>query len=147
MVLWRISRHRDLDGNGGLRAAGRWHERGFPIVYFAETPAGALLEVCVHTSANDIPPSYTLLEVTLGPGISLETVDVKSLQRNWSENLEETRSLGSQWLRSMRTPLLRVPSTIVPSTCNVLLNPRHEDSKKIRITSLTEYPFDDRLKS
>ena len=34
MVLWRISRHRDLDGNGGLRAAWRWHERGFPIVYF-----------------------------------------------------------------------------------------------------------------
>ncbi len=146
MVLWRISRHRDLDGNGGLRAAGRWHERGFPIVYFAETPAGALLEVCVHTSANDIPPSYTLLEVTVGPGISLETVDVKSLPRDWSENLEETRSLGSQWLRSMRTALLRVPSAIVPSTCNVLLlNPRHEDSKKIRITSLTEYPFAARL--
>jgi len=147
MVLWRISRHRDLDGNGGLRAAGRWHERGFPIVYFAETPAGALLEVCVHTSANDIPPSYTLLEVTVGRGISLETVDVKSLPRNWSENLKETRSLGSQWLRSMRTALLRVPSAIVPSTSNVLLNPRHEDSKKIRITSLTEYPFDVRLKS
>jgi RES domain-containing protein len=61
MVLWRISRHRDLDGLGGLRAPGGWHERGLPVVYLAETPAGALLEVCVHTAANDVPPSYTLL--------------------------------------------------------------------------------------
>jgi RES domain-containing protein len=56
MVLWRISRHRDLDGLGRLRASGRWHERGLPVVYFAESPAGALLEVFVQTAANDIPP-------------------------------------------------------------------------------------------
>jgi hypothetical protein len=41
MVLWRISRHRDLRGIGGLKAAGRWHYAGDPIVYLAETPAAA----------------------------------------------------------------------------------------------------------
>jgi len=38
-MLWRVSRHRDLAGAGGLRAPGRWHERGLPVVYLAETPA------------------------------------------------------------------------------------------------------------
>ena len=146
MVLWRISRHRDLDGLGGLRAPGRWHERGLPIVSLAETAAGALLEVCVHTAANDVPPSYTLLEVTVPTPISVETISVDSLPQNWSEDLQATRAVGSEWLRSSRSALLRVPSVLVPATFNVLLNPAHPDSKKITIASVLEYPFDLRLK-
>lgn len=146
MALWRISRHRELDGLGGLRAPGRWHERGLPIVYLAETAAGALLEVCVHTAANDVPPSYTLLEVKVPTPISVETISVDSLPQNWSEDLQATRAVGSEWLRSSRSALLRVPSVLVPATFNVLLNPAHPDSKKITIASVLEYPFDLRLK-
>ena len=146
MVLWRISRHRDLDGLGGLRAPGRWHERGLPIVYLAETAAGALLEVCVHTAANEVPPSYTLLEVTVPTPISVETISVDSLPQNWSEDLQVTRTVGSGWLHSSRSALLRVPSVLVPATFNILLNPAHPDSKKITISSVLEYPFDLRLK-
>ena len=146
MVIWRISRHRDLDGLGGLRAAGRWHERGLPVVYLAETAAGALLEVCVHTAANDVPPSYTLLEVTVPTTTTVEAISVDSLPPDWSEDLEATRAIGSEWLRSTRSALLRVPSILVPATFNVLLNPAHLDSKQIAITSVLEYPFDPRLK-
>ncbi len=61
MILWRISRHRDLSGVGALRVPGRWHYAGQPIIYLTESPSAALLEVCVHTSANDVPPEFTLL--------------------------------------------------------------------------------------
>jgi RES domain-containing protein len=61
MVLWRISRHRELTGAGGLKVHGRWHYAGQPVVYRAGSPSAALLEVCVHTSANDVPPEFTLL--------------------------------------------------------------------------------------
>ncbi|MGB7555291.1 MAG: RES family NAD+ phosphorylase [Candidatus Korobacteraceae bacterium] len=140
MVLWRISRHRDLDGLGGLRAPGRWHERGLPVVYLAETAAGALLDVCVHTAANDVPPSYTLLEVTLPTTTTVEILGVDSLPQDWLENPEATRAIGSEWLRSMRSALLRVPSVLAPATFNVLLNPAHLDAKQI------VDPFDPRLK-
>jgi len=146
MVLWRISRHRDLNGLGGLRAPGRWHERGLPVVYLAETPAGALLEVCVHTSANDIPPNYTLLEITVPETTGVESLDLSSLSHDWSLDLQETRTIGSEWLRSMRSALLRVPSSIVPTTYNFLLNSKHEESKSIVVASVIEYPFDTRLK-
>lgn len=145
MVLWRISRHRDLDGLGGLRAPGRWHER-LPVVYLAETAAGALLEVCVHTAGNDIPPNYTLLEVTVPTSCTVEGISADCLPQDWSENLEATRAMGSEWLRSMRSALLRVPSVLAPATFNVLLNPAHLDAKKIVISNVLEYPFDPRLK-
>jgi RES domain-containing protein len=145
-VLWRISRHQDLRGRGGLHAPGRWHDLGVPVVYLAETPAGALLEVCAHTASNDIPPSYTLLEITVPTRARIEAVDVKSLSHKWTQNLQETRAIGSEWLRSARSPLLRVPSVLVPATFNVLLNPLHPESKRIKITRVLEYPFDIRLK-
>jgi len=146
MLLWRISRHRDLSGSGGLHASGRWHDRGLPIVYLAESPAGALLESCVHTSANDIPPNYTLLAVQVEERIHIETLDLAILQTDWIEHFESTREIGSAWLRSMRSVLFRVPSALVPATFNVLLNPLHPQAKSIRIESAYEYPFDPRLK-
>ena len=145
MLLWRISRHRDLNGVGGLRASGRWHHRGLPIVYLAESPAGALLEACVHTSANDIPPMYTLLAVRANELTQIPMLDA-TLEPNWIEQLETTREIGWTWLRSMRSVMLRVPSALVPATFNVLLNPLHPEAIHIQIESAYEYPFDPRLK-
>src|SRR5271166_794776 len=146
MLLWRISRHRDLSGAGGLRAPGRWHERGSRVVYLADTPAGALLEACVHTSAGDVPPKYTLLAVSVADDVSIETVDASTLPSDWAEDLEVTREIGSAWLRSHRSALLRVPSALVPATFNYLLNPLHADAARIRVQSVFEYPFDPRIK-
>lgn len=146
MLLWRISRHHDLRGLGGLRASGRWHDRGLAIVYLAENPAGALLETCIHTSANDVPPTYTLLAVRVEDAVVIEHLDATALKPDWTEHPEVSRELGSAWLRSSRSALLRVPSALVPATFNVLLNPLHPQAAQVKIESAYEYPFDIRLK-
>jgi RES domain-containing protein len=146
MMLWRVSRHRDLTGAGGLRAPGRWHERGLPVVYLAESPAGALLEACVHTSANDIPPHYRLLGIAVGGTVSLEHLDTSAFARDWIERLERTQEIGTKWLREQRSCLLRIPSALVPATFNVMLNPLHGDASRLRIEFSTKYPFDPRIK-
>lgn len=145
-ILWRVSRHRDLKGTGGLRAPGRWHERGLPIVYLAESPAGALLEACVHTSANDVPPRYTLLTLVVGERVVIGHLNVKTLPDDWMQREEVTREIGSAWLRDSRSVLFRVPSALVPATFNVLLNLLHPDAGRIRIQSAVDYPFDQRIK-
>lgn len=145
MVLWRISRHRDLSGTGGLRAAGGWHYAGRPIVYLAESPASSLLEVCVHTSANDVPPEFTLLKVE-GPQIDIPSIRTDELPDDWLARLEVTRDLGSAWLERNDSVLLRVPSVIVPETMNCLFNPSHKQATQFRIVEAIAYPFDPRLK-
>ena len=63
-TYWRISNYADLQGIGGTKVAGRWHNRGIPIVYFADSQALALLETLVHIEdMNDVPDSYQLLKV------------------------------------------------------------------------------------
>ena len=129
-----------------MRGPGRWHERGQPVVYLAETPAGALLEACVHTSANDVPPNYTLLTVAADDEVSLEELDVTTLPADWPQRTDITQQIGSAWLRSGRTALFRIPSALVPATFNVILNPLHAGASTLRIESAIEYPFDLRLK-
>jgi RES domain-containing protein len=146
MILWRISRHRDLGGAGGLKAAGRWHYAGRRIVYLAETPAGALLEVCVHTSANDVPPEFTLLKIE-GPNLDTPSVSIGDLPGDWRTRLELTRDLGTAWLERTESALLRVPSAIVPETMNCLFNPSHQHATEFRIVETIAYPFDPRLKA
>jgi RES domain-containing protein len=145
MILWRISRHRDLSGAGGLKASGRWHHAGHPVVYLAVSPSAALLEVCVHTSANDVPPEFTLLKIE-GPDAKIAVIRPEDLPPDWTTRLEVTQDLGKEWLRKKQGGLLQVPSAIVPETANFLFDPMHADAARFRVTGVFSYPFDARLK-
>jgi RES domain-containing protein len=145
MVLWRISRNRDLNGNGGQRASGRWHFAGQPVVYLSENPAAALLEVCVHTAANDVPPEFTLLKV-VGPEVEIALIEEGSLPQSWQSRFDITRGLGTDWLQRRETILLKLPSAIVPHTWNFLFNPLHPDADRFAIAEARRYPFDSRIK-
>jgi RES domain-containing protein len=146
MVLWRISKHLELNGRGGISLAGRWHHAGAPVVYLAESPAGALVEACVHTSANDLPPSFTLLKVVCADSLSYEEIALPALRPGWNERVEITRDLGSEWLRRGSSALLRVPGALIPETSNFLMNPLHKDAGSFQIEMTYRYPFDVRLK-
>src|SRR6267378_2707811 len=127
MRLWRISNHASLSGDGGLYASGRWHSRGRRVVYFADHPASALVEVMVHLEidAEDLPTHYQLLGIAVPDELAITTFDEHNLPRNWREQKALTRILGDDWLRGESTALLRVPSAIIPDTNNYVLNPAH----------------------
>jgi len=145
VILWRISRHRDLNGIGGLKASGRWHYPGQPVVYLTENPASALLEVCAHTAANDIPPEFTLLKIE-GPDLDVVVIAAEKLPDHWQTQFEITQELGTEWLRKNDAVLLQISSAIVPETANFLFNPLHPDARKFRIMETLNYPFDTRIK-
>ncbi len=134
MILWRVSAFADFSGLGGLLASGRWHRSGRPIVYLAETPSGAMLEVLVHLEIDpeDIPDNLRLLRVDIPDHASTQTA--KALPAGWEENAVGTRDIGDTWIGEGDTLLLRVPSAIMPHTHNVLLNPAHPQASLVKVT-------------
>jgi RES domain-containing protein len=147
MLLWRISNHRTLDGSGGLKASARWHTRGRPVVYLAETPAGALTEALVHLELdpNHLPRHYKLLKAEAPADISIRSITRLDLPEKWVKDEVVTRTIGDEWLASMATTLLRVPSAIVPESFNVQLNPLHRDAARVVVVDYREWPWDRRL--
>jgi RES domain-containing protein len=147
MKLWRISNYADLKGQGGLKAGGRWHNKGAVIVYLAEHPAAAILEILVHfdTSPEELPANFQLLEVDVDNTLQVSQLSKDILPENWIDNTPLSKSSGDQWLTSQSTVLLKVPSAITPKSFNYLFNPRHVDANKVKIVSAQRYPFDRRL--
>ncbi len=147
MILWRISNYADLSGTGGVLHPGRWHYRGRPIVYLAESPAAALLEVLVHVQVShpgELPLHYQLMEITVPDDVRSEDVRLPPVP-DWRADVEATRRCGDEWLMRADSLLLRVPSAVVGRSFNRLFNPLHPQARQAVVGSVARYPFDDRL--
>jgi RES domain-containing protein len=144
--LWRISNHPSLSGEGGLHFSARWQTAGRRIVYLAESPAGAMIEVLVHLELDetDWPRAYHLLQVEYPADLRVETLK-PTPAKSWRTSLTATRKLGDEWLHSGRSALARVPSAILPETWNFLLNPDHADSKRVTMVRTIRAEYDPRL--
>ena len=144
--LWRISGFNSLSGEGGLKYSARWHAAGHRVVYLAESPAGALIEHLVHLELNEKswPAFYDLMQISAPDGMEVETLSLPAGD-DWKRLTSVTRGLGDEWLRSKRTALARVPSAIMPTTWNFLLNPDHSEAAKIRIVDIARAEYDPRL--
>ena len=139
MFAWRLCREpfADLEGEGARLYGGRWNSPGRPLVYAASTAALAVLEVRVHL---DIPPEL------LPDDYVLVTIDLDGLVIEEVAHLPAApRAFGDAWLREQRTPVLSIPSVIVPETPNLLLNPAHPAAGDARIVKSRRFDFDRRL--
>lgn len=144
MVVWRISNYPDISGIGGLKFSARWHNKGAPIVYTAEHPALALLEVLVNSKRSDLPDGYKLLEILI-PN-HLKAGPMPFLKDGWQKDENYTRSVGDKWLRDQLAPIMRVPSVIMPNSFNYLINPEHPLFIEIKISKAENHTLDLRLK-
>ncbi|QET03923.1 RES family NAD+ phosphorylase (plasmid) [Cupriavidus pauculus] len=148
MILWRISNYADLKGVGGLRAGGRWHFPGQPVVYLAEHPALALLEVLVHhelSRIEDLPRNYQLLKVEVDDAIAVASI--ADLPADWKQNAGWSKNAGTEWLSVRSSLLLKVPSVLVPYASNYVFNPSHPDAEKARILEAERVEHDPRILS
>lgn len=136
----------DLGGKGGLYASGRWHHRGQPIVYTASSRALSVLERLVHESPVTMP-ELTLMVIHLPDDISLTHYSPAQLPDGWDllPDADMSKDIGTEWLVGHETALLRVPSAIVDSEFNILINPFHPDAARIKVIETREFRYDERL--
>ena len=139
MRAWRLCRRpfADLSGEGARRHGGRWNSPGQAMVYAASSAALAVLEVRVHLDLpfDLLPADYVLTEIDLG-GLDVESVATIPA---------DPAAFGDAWLAERRTPLLRVPSLIVPESANLLLNPAHPQAPAATVVGVRDFAFDRRL--
>lgn len=139
MNAWRLCRRpfADLSGEGARLHGGRWNSPGQAVVYAASTAALALLEVRVHLDLplDLLPADYVLMEIDLA---DLEVETVTTLPA-------DPATFGDTWLAERRTPVLQVPSLIVPESANLLINPAHPETATAGVAGQREFVFDRRL--
>jgi len=63
----------------------------------------------------------------------------------WSRLLPALAAIGDRFAARQKNAILVVPSALVPSESNWLINPRHPEFAKIRVQPLEPFQYDSRF--
>jgi RES domain-containing protein len=86
-----------------------------------------MLEQLAHTETGRLPQEHAFIEITIPDSVSIETLSLADMAGWNTDDLATSRAYGDRWLAEQRTCVLLVPSVIVPTEYNVLINPSHAD--------------------
>ncbi|MGH2372057.1 MAG: RES family NAD+ phosphorylase [bacterium] len=151
-AAWRLLKTKHVasawDGEGARTNGGRWNSPGVGVVYTSESLSLALVEVLVHLQESAVLPAYSAIRVEIDDPL-ITSIELSDLPPNWRDfpAPPETRAIGDRWVSERRSVVLRVPSAVVPSESNYVLNPGHADFGLLRISPSVPFPFDPRLAS
>jgi len=150
MIVFRLSKSKfssDLSGKGAELSGARWNSKGTALLYTSASRALCTAEIAVHTPLGIVPTDYELISIELPESILIQEIDITKLPANWKSfpHGHSTQEIGDLFVKEMKAPVLKVPSVVVQGEFNFLINPKHKDSTKIKIKSIEEFTFDDRL--
>ncbi len=133
-------------GTGAALLGGRWNPKGVGIIYTAVTASLAALEILVHYSV--LPRDFVLTPIRIPASVRIEVIRPENLPPEWNALAPTvaTQEIGRRWAADLKSAVLRVPSAIVPTEWNYLLNPAHPAFRQIRFTNSMPFRFDPRLK-
>jgi len=137
---------KDLTGIGPKTYGGRWNYRGIPAIYTSETRALAALEFLVHirTRTSD---NLRIVSISIPDSIVPLEFPIETLPKGWRDHPPPFKlaEMGTDWLKSLKSLLLRVPSAVIPNEFNIIINPIHKDMKYVKISHVEDFTYDKRL--
>lgn len=148
ITLYRLvnARHADsaLSGEGARRFGGRWNPPGFSVVYASQSRALAVLETFVHLTLEAKALSFFLYEITLPKGTAV-IEQAKLHSKSKPRLMYDTQEVGREWLMQGKSLALAAPSVVIPPELNYVLNVRHPNFARVRVSKPEKFSFDDRL--
>ena len=148
MIIYRLCNEaykNDISGAGAKITGGRWNSIGIPVLYTTENISLAVLEILVNTGMNLIPLSYYLLKIEISSNIHPLIITKEKLKKEWKDDIEYTKWMGSKFCKAGKSLFLKVPSAVVDAECNYIFNTQHKDFKKIKVSYAKKFNFDNRL--
>ena len=138
-----------LDGEGARLAGGRWNHRGTRVVYTSATLSLAALEYFVNLDPEEAPDNLVAVPADIPEGAieRLEDLPGFRLPKNWRAYPAPTAlaDLAAAWIRAGRRPVLSVPSVVIPTERNYLIDPGHRMFGQIRPGRAQAFRFDPRM--
>jgi len=98
----------------------------------------------VNTDADLEPVDLVTIPVDIETNIAIETVTVAGLPADWRTYPAPPAlaMIGERWLRESTSAVLSVPSVVIPTERNFILNPTHPDFTRLVINPSEPFSFD-----
>lgn len=134
-------------GEGARLYSGRWNSPGIPMVYAASSLSLAILEMLVNTSTLRLPRDMVYATIDIPEDAAPLPIDLARLPAKWHQTPapRELALAGDEWVRSLQSVALIVPSAIARIEDNVLLNPEHSHYRRLTFGAVLPVAIDPRL--
>jgi RES domain-containing protein len=150
ITAWRITKKKYVNhafsGEGAKIFGGRWNPVGTPMIYVAQNLSLAILELIVHLVDDSDITRFAAIPVTFDTSLA-DVLPQSRLHENWFDLpiSEPSQMVGKKWLEQMQSLMLQVPSSVVPSESNFLINPLHPQFTQLEIGSPQSLNIDQRI--
>ncbi|MCO5237344.1 MAG: RES family NAD+ phosphorylase [Chitinophagaceae bacterium] len=150
MILYRVCRNKyrhDLSGSGARVSGGRWNSAGRAALYTSGTKSLAILEVLTNTPLAILKDDFTIVTLELPDGVSIDEYKLSDMPAEWHSYPVpiHVMRMGDRWLASGRSLVLKVPSAVVFSEHNWVINPAHPEFDKVKIAGTERLVIDPRI--
>jgi len=149
MLVYRITTEKYADKLSASGAANRWNQEGEFVVYAAQSRSLASLELVVHRASIKPQLKYKVVVINIeAPKSQIQTIKLENLPTKWRSvaAYNELQLLGSEWYSKKKKLILKIPSAVIPSESNYIINTKHElFHSKVNIHSIENYFWDERL--
>jgi RES domain-containing protein len=149
LTVWRLVTTRfaksAFSGEGARIFGGRWNRKGAPLVYTSASQSLAMLDMLVQD--DPLRARYVMIAAHIPKGMAINRIRVEDLPSDWRDITarESLQAIGTKWAGNRSAAVLAVPSVVVPSEINYLLNPLHGDFRRIKTGPPQEVATDPRL--
>lgn len=149
MKVYRLTKTQyaeDIKGTGAKLFGGRWNHIDIPCVYAAESRALSILEYAVNVHVDFIPRALSMCVFELDES-KIHSLEEADLPGNWRSTPapKSTKDFGTKLLQEQKH-IIKIPSIIIPSEFNYILNPLAA-GKSFELIQTTDFIFDLRIKN
>ncbi|MBO6496239.1 MAG: RES family NAD+ phosphorylase, partial [Roseivirga sp.] len=104
------------------------------------------LELLANTNGVVPAGSYKTMVIEI-PETEIKELSVEELPKNWKsvKAYPQLQRIGSRWYEESKQLLLKVPSVLIPTEFNYVINTKHPAFEKVSIASLESFFWDYRL--
>lgn len=136
-----------LDGEGAFLFGGRWSSPGTRLAYTAEHVSLAMIEYFVHINVSDPPKDLVVVAADIPDNVSRIILGPRELPSNWREVTAppSLAAIGDSFAAQRKSAILVLPSALVPSESNWLVNPLHPEFAKIKMQPPEPFQYDARF--
>jgi RES domain-containing protein len=147
MLIFRIGHKKYAQTLTASGVAGRWAAAGKKVIYGADSVALAMLESMIRRQGVGFNNDFKIVMIEVPDDIAIKTINIATLKGDWRDFSDYSicQKIGNTWYDDQQQCILKVPSAVITTSFNYVINTLHPDFNRVKIFGITDLVPDKRI--
>ena len=147
MLVYRITAKEFSHNLYAPGISGRWNGIGRKVIYAAESIPLAFMENMIRRKGTGFNDHFTTMIIDIPDSLGVSEINMEDLEDGWRDyrDYSQCQMAGNKWYDACRTPVLKVPSEVIPECSNYVINTTHPEFSRINLNSVIPIIPDERI--